>query len=163
MTQPKNTSGEWIVIAPDGTEFTGPTPLKAAFPASKYRLEIDPVAAAKFAEIINQIADEGEAERERCMRDYGTLNCPACGGSGHIADAMAAQPVQPGWMPIASAPKDGADVLLFCDRVHIGDYLPGVYEWNAGAWWIEGGQITGNPTHWMPLPQPPIHDTKEQT
>ena len=76
--------------------------------------------------------------------------------------AQAAQPVHSGWKPIASAPKDGADVLLFCDRVHIGDYLPGVYEWNAGAWWIEGGQITGNPTHWMPLPPPPIHDTKEQ-
>lgn len=93
--QPKNTSGEWMMIAPDGKEFTGPTPLKAAFPASKYRLEIDPVAAAKFAEVIDQIAAEGEAEREQCMRDYGTLNCPACGGSGHIADAMAAQPVRP--------------------------------------------------------------------
>ncbi len=85
---------EWTVIAPDGTRFTGPTPFKAALPASKYRLEIDPVAAAKFAEVIDQIAEEGEAERDQCMRDYGTLDCPHCGGSGHIADAMAAQPAQ---------------------------------------------------------------------
>lgn len=92
-SQPKNATGQWMVIAPDGTEFTGETPLKAAFPASKYRLEIDPVAAAKFMEVINQIADEGAAEREQCMQDYGTLNCPACGGSGHIADAVATKSV----------------------------------------------------------------------
>ena len=55
MVEPIN---EWTVIAPDGTRFTGPTPLKAAFPASKYRLEIDPVAAEKFAEVIEQIRED---------------------------------------------------------------------------------------------------------
>lgn len=88
IAQPATT--EWTVIAPDGTRFTGPTPLKAALPASKYRLEIDPVAAVKFMEIIDQEADRQEAEQ--CMRDYGTLDCPACGGSGHIGDVK--QPAQ---------------------------------------------------------------------
>lgn len=81
---------EWTVIAPDGTRFTGPTPLKAAFPASKYRLEIDPVAAAKFAEVIEQIREEGEREHDECMAKFGTLNCPHCGGSGHIGDVQSA-------------------------------------------------------------------------
>ena len=81
---------EWTVIAPDGTRFTGPTPLKAAFPASKYRLEIDPVAAAKFAEVIEQIREEGERENDECMEKFGTLDCPHCGGSGHIGDVQAA-------------------------------------------------------------------------
>jgi len=81
---------EWTVIAPDGTRFTGPTPLKAAFPASKYRLEIDPVAAAKFAEVIEQIREEGEREHDECMEKFGTLDCPHCGGSGHIGDVQAA-------------------------------------------------------------------------
>ena len=52
IAQPATT--EWTVIAPDGTRFTGPTPLKAALPASKYRLEIDPVAAVKFIETITK-------------------------------------------------------------------------------------------------------------
>ena len=90
IAQPATT--EWTVIAPDGTRFTGPTPLKAALPASKYRLEIDPVAAVKFMEIIDQEAEKGRQEAEQCMRDYGTLDCPACGGSGHIGDVK--QPAQ---------------------------------------------------------------------
>lgn len=94
--------GEWVMTAPDGTKFTGPTPLKAALPASKYRLEIDPVAAKKFMEVMDQVAEEGEKERERCMRDYGTLNCPSCGGSGHIADAMA--DALPGWKLVPAEP-----------------------------------------------------------
>lgn len=82
---------EWTVIAPDGTRFTGPTPLKAAFPASKYRLEIDPVAAEKFAEVIEQIREEGEKEHDECMEKFGTLDCPHCCGSGHIGDVKNAQ------------------------------------------------------------------------
>lgn len=85
-------SVEWTVIAPDGTKFTGPTPLKAALPASKYRLEIDPVAAKKFMEVIEQHRQTGEREHDECMAKYGTLDCPHCGGSGHIGDVQPPPP-----------------------------------------------------------------------
>ena len=77
---------QWVMTAPDGTTFAGDTPLRAANQASKYRLEIDPVAAKKFLDAIETIRKEGEEEHDRCMKEYGTLNCPACGGSGHIGD-----------------------------------------------------------------------------
>ena len=98
----------WTIIAPDGTRFTGETPLKAALPASKYHRERNPVDAAKFLEIVNKIAEEGAAEREQCLRDYGTLDCPACGGSGHIADFKALQPPPAAPLPLSDEQIDKA-------------------------------------------------------
>ena len=80
---------EWTVIAPDGTRFTGPAPMKAALSASQYQLEIDPEAQKKFLRTIEAIRQEGAAERDECLNKFGTLDCPACHGSGHIADANA--------------------------------------------------------------------------
>ena len=58
-----------------------------------------------------------------------------------------------GWQPIETAPKDGREILvyepMYCT---IGQWVDSKH---GGAWWIEGGQITGHPTHWMPLPPPP--------
>ena len=92
----------WIIRAPNGTEFSDTTPFRVALQASKYRLEIDPVAAASFAEAIETIRKEGEEEHDRCMREYGTLDCPACGGSGHIGDVVLEQ---------QRSPQDFADLL----------------------------------------------------
>lgn len=60
------------------------------------------------------------------------------------------------WQPIETAPQDGTEVLLHCAEGDIN-----VAYWD-GTWWadtIEGGDVTrrgsGEPTHWMPLPEPP--------
>lgn len=89
------------------------------------------------------------------------------------------------WQDIATAPKDGTDVLLFAPsytfrgeptparvtvghwsteeecRVQIGD-CGGVcrcpeYEYNDPIWmsWDGGFLAELPPTHWMPLPEPP--------
>ena len=63
------------------------------------------------------------------------------------------------WRPIETAPKDGTEVRLLCpggeDRGHYDDYngrFPG--EWSIpGEWSTRHGH--GEPTHWMPLPEPP--------
>lgn len=89
-------TGRWILTAPDGMVFHDESPLKAAIQGSKYNRQTDPVAAARFEKLIADSAAEGAAEADRCMRDYGTLDCPSCGGSGHIGDVAAAttQPQQ---------------------------------------------------------------------
>jgi hypothetical protein len=43
--------------------------------------------AKRLAEIQSRIANIGQQENERCLEKYGTLDCPRCGGSGHIGDA----------------------------------------------------------------------------
>ncbi len=61
------------------------------------------------------------------------------------------------WQPIETAPKDGNDVLVFGG----GDYT--VAHWN-GEEWRDYGDIgwagmcgdDNQPTHWMPLPEPPV-------
>jgi hypothetical protein len=66
------------------------------------------------------------------------------------------------WQPIETAPKDGTLVLLL--DIH-GNHRIGGYELNCqnrkwGTGW-EGGDwdfkidFDPQPTHWMPLPQPP--------
>ena len=89
-TQP--VQNEWTLTAPDGTRFTGPSPGKTALKASRHHAETDPAAAKRLADAIETIRKEGEAEHDRCIREYGTLDCPACGGSGHIGDVK--QPAQ---------------------------------------------------------------------
>jgi len=76
------------------------------------------------------------------------------------------------WQPIESAPKDGRALLLY-DPEHddsddgFGHALdghwadttgPGVGEWQAAVWCnscTEWHTKAVNPTHWMPLPNPP--------
>lgn len=61
------------------------------------------------------------------------------------------------WQPMESAPKDGSDILVCSDDKAI-----------VCAWWSDdfgewrtygvGGNQWIEPTHWMPLPDPPRHD-----
>ena len=58
------------------------------------------------------------------------------------------------WQPIETAPKDGKRVLV-TDGFEVCDAY-----FRSGEWWqYECGDdwysVSINPTHWMPLPQPP--------
>lgn len=57
------------------------------------------------------------------------------------------------WQPIESAPKTSKTILVYCNE------RKNTY---AVTWWNERWEYTGtscelnqNPTHWMPLPEPP--------
>lgn len=65
-----------------------------------------------------------------------------------------------GWQPIETAPKDGTWVML--GRA---GRMPEVGSWENGSPWLDGWFCGGersdsygpdfDPTHWMPLPEPP--------
>lgn len=72
------------------------------------------------------------------------------------------------WQPIETAPKDGTNVDLWakCWRAQADDF---VYQRFTDCWWTKGDSMTGRhehwvgfeslswyPTHWMPLPPPPV-------
>lgn len=61
-----------------------------------------------------------------------------------------------GWQPIETAPKDGAWVLVIEGQVP--DKPQFVAKWNDYGWvdCDDDVNYTINPTHWMPLPEPPI-------
>jgi len=70
-----------------------------------------------------------------------------------VSDARAAIAAMSGWQPIETAPTDETEILGVdrhkCYRV--------VWVW----WWEDGkpvwfdGDCQMDPTHWMPLPEPP--------
>ena len=57
------------------------------------------------------------------------------------------------WQPIETAPKDGTVILGFEDM-----YFPMLWVHNrwelSGVVWCDGSDEV-EPTHWMPLPNPP--------
>lgn len=64
-----------------------------------------------------------------------------------------------GWRDIASAPKLNVSILTFCNG-HVGTsrYCEGfadVYGDTSPGWYSEQLDRRHNPTHWMPLPEPP--------
>jgi hypothetical protein len=55
------------------------------------------------------------------------------------------------WQPIETAPKDETRVLLVASYGTMHTAF-----WRDGLWRCGGmGQYFNNPTHWMPLPEPP--------
>lgn len=57
------------------------------------------------------------------------------------------------WQPIETAPKDGTEILV-CNHATLDIWFYHVASWMDGLeWW--NGDARVNPTHWMPLPQPP--------
>lgn len=76
------------------------------------------------------------------------------------------------WQDISTAPKDGTVILLSKgDEVHPGAWCPSevgddLYPW---LFWhrLNASQVKPNgwqeraPTHWMPLPAPPLPTEKE--
>ena len=67
------------------------------------------------------------------------------------------------WLPIETAPKDGTCVLLwvrgYCE---VGQWDNDKYAkrpkpfWNADGPWGRIGMRAIPPTHWMPIPDPPM-------
>ena len=66
------------------------------------------------------------------------------------------------WQPIETAPKNGDGILLYCPG-YPGDVQAGVWDARRAKWCILGCSSLSfafdeddMPTHWMPLPEPPL-------
>ena len=58
------------------------------------------------------------------------------------------------WQPIETAPKDRTEILAVRDKeIKIVFWYPHLKEWGSQEDWADDG--TWEPTHWMPLPEPP--------
>lgn len=66
-----------------------------------------------------------------------------------------------GWQPIETAPKNGTVILIF--GVYVGYPIQHVVEWRKGRWKVDTEDgwwgVVVDPTHWMPLPNPPLADS----
>ena len=87
--------------------------------------------------------------------------CPVCNRD------MACAPYTPHWQSIESAPRDGTSILIaggaFDDDTSMGGEMP--FKGVAIVSWRDGWQgeqrahdewFWHKPTHWMPLPEPPL-------
>lgn len=68
------------------------------------------------------------------------------------------------WRPIETAPKDGTIILVYGywdGELSEKDIEREVWKahFNLGTWCLDGSEFyaveIANPTHWMPLPEPP--------
>lgn len=68
-----------------------------------------------------------------------------------------------GWQPIETAPKDGHRLLGYTDEWR----LPFPIRWDVrrlgGAWIMDNGSVKSQPTHWMPMPDPPTDQDATRT
>lgn len=71
--------------------------------------------------------------------------------------------VVPGWKDIASAPRDGTQIIAWCVCPTTGDgfLLSDVGYWEPSSRWISAGDGVVLPTHWMPLPDAPLAAAQE--
>ena len=106
------------------------------------------------------------------------VDCPGCFAQAAMKavsdliqerDALkqALAPPVSGWRDIASAPKDD-DVLLYSENEGVrAGYWYDLQTPPPHGWWaVETQGLTGGivqPTHWMPLPDPPVDDPETET
>ena len=59
------------------------------------------------------------------------------------------------WQPIATAPRDGTDIIVYRPTCKPNVYIPqvGTDYFNKSGW--QNSTDADQPTHWMPLPDPP--------
>ena len=57
------------------------------------------------------------------------------------------------WQPIETAPKDGTPVLAWLVNPSGDEYITVIKANRSGGW--DWRSIYFEPTHWMPLPEPP--------
>lgn len=119
-------------------------------------------AVAAIEEIDDRCPDcMGHNEHDQCSVPSKEVYLDAVRAAMGTQPAPAAQApavVEPGWLPIETAPKDG-ECLLWVATDDGGEVMKLVRDKN-GDWLYEGEQTyaTGfyiEPTHWMPLPPPP--------
>jgi len=95
-------------------------------------------------------ADETRAKYEALVEE--TLAILA----RHAPEALGAAK----WQPIETAPKDGIPLLLRSKNNRMADGMWVAVTSDKGYWaW---SMVKQEPTHWMPLPQPPAMTAKEQ-
>lgn len=80
----------WVIRAPDGRTWSGETAFRAASLAS--RETRTPEQAANLLAGLQALQERADAEM---AAEHEHLNCPACGGSGHIDDVRALPAVPP--------------------------------------------------------------------
>jgi hypothetical protein len=60
------------------------------------------------------------------------------------------------WQPIKTAPKDGTPILCFTPDGEFSAITGIDVLWfDMGAWLYDAEPVLFQPTHWMPLPDPP--------
>jgi hypothetical protein len=66
------------------------------------------------------------------------------------------------WQEIETAPKDAA-VLVYAPHTYEGAFAVAVwyFEGWAACWPVLGEHLGFAPTHWMPLPVPPVSPTEK--
>ena len=104
---------------------------------------------------------EPETTDEERRAAYGW--CPKC-GAGNDALGYAHLPTCPaqstGWQPIATAPRDGRKILVWCGGIELVTWCS-PEPWGGEKTWA--GDCAGpgyqntyeDATHWMTLPDPP--------
>lgn len=58
------------------------------------------------------------------------------------------------WQPIETAPKDGSEFIGYVATSYQGGAV--VLHWYKKYGWIDWDYDVWEPTHWMPLPPPPV-------
>lgn len=79
-------------------------------------------------------------------------------------DKLYAAHVPSGWQPIETAPRDGTDIILGYERSHAeeGRWMADASRnhWGETGWFATSDDALcdhpSKPTHWQPLPPPPI-------
>ena len=171
MTELKVRQGEWVKITWDDetnfpiTHVIRPTEIGDAFVAlanePKLRKLLDEAqdSVKKLQEVVLGLNRELEAARglggnnthtlgyllervEKLEDDFREFHH---GGTTVVNNAPAK------WLPIETAPKDGRSFVTY--NLRGGE---AVSKWSAG-WdkWIHVGGASVQPTHWLPLPEPP--------
>ena len=105
-----------------------------------------------------------QAQRNQLHEQLSYRDLQASGGLFPEASLSEALPACPQWQPIETAPKDGRSILLLNgDQVSYGGWISAAdqgadvgEEYLIAAGWWSVDLSDNDPTHWMPLPTPPV-------
>lgn len=78
----------------------------------------------------------------------------ACDNGAAEIRALIAAPLETGWRPIESAPKDGTPIIYYDKRKCVGEAFWMDKDEYEPAWWDEASTETVYPAYWMPFDPP---------